>query len=217
MRPRPDDAKTLQVVLAVEVKRSLDEVAVDCLKLHLLLDMCARASGHSPPHFACGRSRRGGLSTEDGFVLDFSSLGGSPAEAAVYLAKRGGPTLRAVSKLMLEVVQLAHVRAQGGAAVEEEGGEAPEEEEAERRVRRRLLDFYAPDFGDADESGGPAVLAEAARDGVVNELWQRFRTSGVDRLEARVGRVARALTGGASETGAGLRTVFVLGNSGGDG
>lgn len=207
------------MVLAVEVKRSLDEVAVDCLKLHLLLDMCARASSASaPPHFACGRSRRAGPSSEDGFVLDFSSLlEGSPAEAAVYLAKRGGPTLRAVSKLMLEVVQLAHVRAQGGAAVEEEGGEAPEEEEAERRVRRRLLDFYAPDFGDADESGGPAVLAEAARDGVVNELWQRFRTSGVDRLEARVGRVARALTGGASETGAGLRTVFVLGNSGGDG
>lgn len=237
MRPAPHDPSTLQVVLAVEVKRSLDEVAADCQKLHLLLDMCARvAADDDPPaaprlRFACGGGgggKRGagvgaGPSTEGGQRLDFAFLG-PPAGAAVYLAKRGGRTLRAVSKLILEAPLPAPPDVGAEEGKEEEGGEAG------RRVGERLRAFYAPDFVDDDDGGGggggggsssgPSVVAaaEAAREAVVDELWDRFRSGGVGRLEARLGRVARALTGveGGGEAGSvvGLETVFTLG--GGD-
>lgn len=228
VRPAPHDPPTLQVVLVVEVKRSLDEVPADCQKLHLLLDMCARivvAAAHDDDpsaaprlRFACGGGggKRGGAgagpSTEGGQRLDFAFVG-LPAGAAVYLATRGGRTLRAVSKLMLEVVQLVKT---------EEGEE--EEGEAGCRVGERLRAFYAPDFVDDDDGGGgggsssgPSAVAaaEAAREAVVDELWDRFRSDGVGRLEARLGRVARALTrmeGGGE--GVGLSTVFTLGDGG---
>jgi hypothetical protein len=228
------------------VKRSLDEVAADCLKLHLLLDMCARvASIAAPPtqpgtttitttaavpgplRFACGRGGNAGPSSDKGFVLDFSTVG-QPALAAAYVAQRGGPTLRAASKLMLEVVQL--LRAPSGAAAEEEGkeGEEEEEEEKEARIQRRLRAFYAPDFvgGDAAAAAAEAEAeAEAARERVVTELWVHFATSGRSRLEARLTRVSRALTGcggmvtagGGGAAGGELRSVFTLGDGGGDG
>lgn len=223
VRPSPDDSHTLQVVLAIEVKRSLDEVATDCLKLRLLLDMCRRVpppSRHAALRFACGGGGGGALPrSEEGYALDFSTVD-EPAAAAVYVAKRGGPTLRAASKLLSEAVQLLRTAPSSSAGNDVVGGE-----EEERVVERRLRAFYAPDFvGDGLLAGGAAVAAqaeadaEAARDGVVDELWERFCRSGLGPVEARLGRVARALMGEAAAAAKGeLRTVFTLGRGGGGG
>ena len=190
--PTLEDPRRLQVVLAVEMKRSLDEVSVDCLKFYLSLQLCRQAApgslrfSSSPPSLSSSdtikpkqsKSEPSQFSTDSGFVLDFSSL--RLPDDAIYMTKRGGHTLRAVTKLLLEQVQLARSDTGGGTG-------RSEEEEVLRR-------FYAPDFVLDDKAGGRAA-AEQKREAVLDALFQRFSTHGVHRLRQRLEGVVMVLTG----------------------
>ena len=206
--PTLEDPLRLQVVLALEMKRSLDEVSVDCLKFHLSLELCRQAAPGSIRFSSSPSSSSGALnskqrksepsefSTDSGFVLDFSSL--RLPDDAIYMTKRGGHTLRAVTKLLLEQVQLARSDNGGG-----KGGS--EEEEVLRR-------FYAPDFVLDDEAGRRAV-AEQEREAVLDALFQRFTTYGVHRLRQRLEGVVMVLTGHSltnSNDSPELRSVLAL-------
>lgn len=188
--PAPEDSRRLQVVLAVEMKRSLDEVSVDCLKFHLSLEICRHAapeslrfsSSHSP-HSGAGEpkqlvSKSSKFSTDSGYTLDFSLL--RLPDDAIYMTKRGGSIVRAVTKLLLEQVQLAR---------SENGGEKVGNEEEE--VLRR---FYAPDFV-SDDMAGRRAAAEQKREMVLDALFQRFSTHGIHRLRQRLEGVVMVLTG----------------------
>lgn len=175
----------------------------------MLIDMCRRADDNA---FRFPSSAR-----EEGFVLDFSTVE-TPAGAAAYVAQRGGRTLRAVSRMMFEVVQLLRVTCPRPASPSSKDGGSEEQdveddEQAELLLRQRILAFYAPDFVNPDTgSAAEMAAALAAREAVVDELWDRFRTKALAKVEARLGRVRRALMGEGDEgTMASLETVFLLG------
>jgi hypothetical protein len=206
--PILEDPHRLQVVLALEMKRSLDEVSVDCLKFHLSLELCRQAapgsirfssSPSSSSDTVKSKQRKNEpseFSTDRGFVLDFSSL--RLPDDAIYMTKRGGHTLRAVTKLLLEQVQLARSDTGGG-----KGGY--EEEEVLRR-------FYAPDFVLDDEAGRRAA-AEQEREAVLDALFERFSTHGIHRLRQRLEGVVMVLTGHSltkSNESPQLRSVLAL-------
>jgi len=206
--PTLEDPLRLQVVLALEMKRSLDEVSVDCLKFHLSLEVCRQAAPGSIRFLSSPSSSSGALkskqnksepsefSTDSGFVLDFSSL--RLPDDAIYMTKRGNHTLRAVTKLLLEQVQLARSDNGGG-----KGGS--EEEEVLRR-------FYAPDFV-LDDKAGRRAVAEQEREAVLDALFQRFTTYGIHRLRQRLEGVVMVLTGHSltnSNESPELRSVLAL-------
>ncbi len=203
--PTPEDPSRLQVMLAVEMKRSLDEVALDCLKFHLSLELCKHAPRaairFSSSSLGASKEEKRGWSTQGGYVLDFSSL--RLPQDAIYLTKRGGGTLRATSKLMLEQVQL--------------NGEGEEEEEGGSQVQQQ---FYAPEFV-AGEDEGSERKAEEAREAAIDVLYERFLSHGVEKLTRRLDGVVRVLTGQPLVVEGGgepprLQNVFVLGMKEGD-
>lgn len=206
--PAPEDPRRLQVVLAVEMKRSLDEVSVDCLKFHLLLEICRQAAPESlrfssSPSLHPGAvkskqltSKSSKFSTDSGFVLDFSSL--RLPDDAVYVTKRGGSIVHAVTKLLFEQVQLVRSK-NGGEKV------CNDDEEVLRR-------FYAPDFVWDDEAGRRAA-AEQKREMVLDVLFQRFCAHGIHRLRQRLEGVVMVLTGNSladSSTSPQLGSVMAL-------
>ena len=206
--PTLDDPHRLQVLLALEMKRSLDEVSVDCLKFHLSLELCRQAAPgsirfSSSPSSCSGalkskqsKSEPSEFSTDSGFILDFSSL--RLPDDAIYMTKRGGHTLRAVTKLLLEQLQLAR---------SDNGGEKGVSEEEE--VLRR---FYAPDFV-LDDKAERRAVAEQEREAVLDALFQRFITHGIHRLRQRLEGVAMVLTGHSltsSNDSPELRSVLAL-------
>jgi hypothetical protein len=90
------------VLLAVEVKRSLDEVAVDVGKFGLTLEICREASVRARPdliRFRVGKVKGPDVVSSDGHMLDFSQLPESLPEMCVYLTKRSGSALQAVNKV----------------------------------------------------------------------------------------------------------------------
>jgi hypothetical protein len=202
--PTSTGSNRLQVLVAVEMKRSLHEIPIDCIKYHLSLEVCRRAT----PELLCFASSavcspasvRDDLliaealpqvSTENGFLLDFSSF--RLPEDAFYIVKRGGVEMRAVDKLLLKRVHLR--QNEKGFSLDEEA----------------LRNFYAPDFASLKNiTHEERRMAEMKREAVIDALFDDFSNYGVESLRQRLSVIVKVLAGKSPASRGPLQNVFSL-------
>jgi len=201
--PTSTDSNRLQVLVAVEMKRSLHEIPIDCIKYHLSLEVCRRATpellSFASSAVCSPASVRDDLliaealpqvSTENGFLLDFSSF--RLPEDAFYIVKRGGVEMHAADKLLLKRV---HFR-------QNEKGFSLDEE--------ALRNFYAPDFASLKNiTHEERRLTEMKREAVIDALFDDFSNYGVESLRQRLGVILKVIEKSPASRGP-LQNVFSL-------